>query len=64
MVVKHKSSKSRQVYAVDEISEMDQLKQKNQKVLDDPSPRFHQQRRPTYFLRTHVWLTFSCMKSD
>ena len=23
-------------------------------VSDDPSPRFHQQRRPTYFLRTYV----------
>ena len=23
-------------------------------VSDGPSPRFHQQRRPTYFLRTYV----------
>ena len=34
MVVNHKSSKSIQVCAVDEISEMDCLKQKNQTVLD------------------------------
>ena len=34
MVVKHKSSKNRWVYAVDEISEMDHLKQKNQTALD------------------------------
>ena len=33
-------------------------------VSDQPSPRFHQQRGPTYFLRTYVWLPFSCIKSD
>ena len=31
-------------------------------VSDDPSPRFRQQRRPTYFLRTYVRLPFSCIK--
>ena len=34
MIVKYKSSKSRQVCAVDEISETDRVKQKNQTVLN------------------------------
>ena len=33
-------------------------------VSDDLPPRFRQQRRPTYFLRTYVRLPFSCVKSD
>ena len=37
MVVKHKSRKSRLVCAVDEISEIDHLKQKNRTVLDSVS---------------------------
>ena len=32
-------------------------------ILDDPSPRFHQQRRHTYFLRSHVYLLFLYRKT-
>ena len=34
MIVKHQASKSRQVWAIDEASEMDRLEPKNQTVLD------------------------------
>ena len=31
------------------------VKRKSSKVSNDPSSRFHQQRRPTYFLGTYVY---------
>ena len=58
MVVKHKSSeifayiKNRMICA--KAINILNLKPFDFFVSDDPPPRFHQQRRPTYFLRTYV----------